>query len=236
MEFFDSFPAFAEPTRIGADRNRLNQRFEVLIGSNLRYIAGKRVLDLASYDGRWAFAALKSGARHVVGIEGSARFVEMAHTAFAEYEIPSDLYRFIVGDVHDTIATITPGTIDTVFCFGFFYHTAHHLALLSSIRRLRPQYLILDTEVVGAKSMDAIIQLREQNPAVWGGGVRDLTPQGKVVAGTPSRAAIEMMLASLGFCWEYRLWEKTNTRWERLEDYRTGKRVTLVAERLAEDE
>ena len=67
---FDEFPRFYETSETFAYPNRLNLRHEAIFGENKEVFEGQRVLDIASHDGRWSFAALKAGATSVVGIEG----------------------------------------------------------------------------------------------------------------------------------------------------------------------
>jgi hypothetical protein len=47
---------------------RLNLRREFIIAPFEKELAGAKVLDLASHDGRWAYAFAGSGAREVVRI------------------------------------------------------------------------------------------------------------------------------------------------------------------------
>lgn len=141
-------------------------------------ISGKRILDLASHDGRWSFAALKAGAAHVLAIEMLPPLVQVTREIFKKYDLPESLYQLIEGDAHKEIKKVPRGTIDTVFCFGFFYHTIHHLELLAEIKRINPQHLILDTDVVTAPR--SVILVRRE---------------GVFLTGIPSRSAVELMLA-----------------------------------------
>src|SRR4051794_17029055 len=138
--FFDSYPRFLRTSgsETQAGTGRLNLRHAAIIETNLDAIRGRRILDIASHDGRWSFAALMAGADHVTGIEAQPGLVASAVETMAEYEISPDRYRFIVGDVHEVINDLTPESFDTIFCFGFLYHTVHHMRLFSSIARLRP--------------------------------------------------------------------------------------------------
>ena len=67
--FFDDYPRFYSTSKTGPSRHRLGARHRAIIEGNERLLVGRRVLDIASHDGRWSFAALKSGAAHVTGIE-----------------------------------------------------------------------------------------------------------------------------------------------------------------------
>ncbi|MDZ7733009.1 MAG: hypothetical protein U5R31_07715 [Acidimicrobiia bacterium] len=61
--FFDTFARFVDSSETGPWVERLNARYEALIHANRHLLDGARVLDLASHDGRFAFAALQAGRR-----------------------------------------------------------------------------------------------------------------------------------------------------------------------------
>ena len=69
--FFDDYPLFFSTSQTGPAPNRLNQRYRACIEWNEPAIRGQRVLDLASHDGRWSFAAIKAGAINAVGNRGA---------------------------------------------------------------------------------------------------------------------------------------------------------------------
>src|SRR3990170_6442773 len=56
--FFDQFPRFYETSQTFAYPSRLNLRHEAIFGENQDIFEGRRVLDIASHDGRWSFASL----------------------------------------------------------------------------------------------------------------------------------------------------------------------------------
>jgi hypothetical protein len=220
--FFDSYPAFYR-TGYSTPPNRLAARHRALIEENRALIAGSSVLDIASHDGRWSFAALHAGAREVVGIEARPELVAAAEENFRAHGAGS--YRFLTGDVHERIAEVA--SADVVFLFGFFYHTIHHALLLAQIRRLAPRALLIDSEVDPGVEAPTI-RLREddaRNPlsAVSSDGERALV-------GLPSRSALDWLLKSAHFSPRYYDWQKAGiTDWDAIEDYRDGKRVSLVA-------
>src|SRR5579863_7632854 len=76
--FFDSYPRFFSTSDTAAAPDRLNQRYRALIQSNAGIISGRRVLDIASHDGRWSLAAHKASAEHVLGIEARQHLVDAA--------------------------------------------------------------------------------------------------------------------------------------------------------------
>src|ERR1017187_9318082 len=83
--FFDRYPEFYSSSVTYPYPNRLNQRHRACIEWNEAMIRGKCVLDLASHDGRWSFAALKAGATKVVGIEARDHLVQAARSNLHEY-------------------------------------------------------------------------------------------------------------------------------------------------------
>lgn len=230
--FFDRYPRFYTTSTVGTDKGeRLNERYRALIRSNIEIIREKTVLDLASHDGRWSFAALEAGARHVTGIEVRSYLVEHAIASCREYGA-GDRCRFIAGDVFDQIEHVQTDSIDTVCCFGFFYHTPHHMLLLSKIDRLNAKYLVLDTEI-DPSTTDCIVRfrkekiVREANSLVGQPG-----DPSHAFVGKPSRSALETMLTSFGWTFSYYDWHRAGIKnWHGIRAYRDGWRVSLVATR-----
>lgn len=229
MGFFDQYPAFQLSSRTGSSPNRLNGRYRALIEANRDVIQGANVLDIASHDGRWSFAAIKAGARHVVGIEGRAHLVASARDAMAAEGVPEERYEFLLGDVHQLIGSLEPSRFTTVFCFGFLYHTAQAATLVEEIGRLHPSHLLIDTAVV--KSELPMILLRRDDPCVEGNAIRTGgEPDRRVLVGMPSRPGLEMMLSNAGFDFTYYDWpSRYQGDWSQLEQYRDGARVTVRA-------
>ena len=232
MNFFDNYPEFYKTSNTKAYPNRLNNRYFVLIENNKDLIQDQSILDIASHDGRWSFAAIKNGARQVLGIEGRKDLVDKAINNMKKYEIPEDKYEFIVGDIHEEIKTIKSDIIDVVFCFGFFYHTIHHMYLLSEIKRLNPKYLILDTVISTSDSV--VIDVLEEDSNVEAYAIKNSTNYDiNVVVGHPSKKALELMLNKCGFSIKYYNWHNGRIKnWEHLESYHNHARVSLVAKNL----
>ena len=67
--FAEDYPRFMEVSELKPKPDRLNERYEAMFARNRDIFDGARVLDLASHDGRYSFAALKTGAAHVTGVE-----------------------------------------------------------------------------------------------------------------------------------------------------------------------
>ena len=138
---------FLETSKTAAYVNRLNWRAEILLTRNLPAIKGKKILDLASHDGRFSWACLRLGARHVTGVEARSHLVKFANENLVGLEYGLESYAFVEDDVFDYLPRVRPGEFDTILCFGFFYHTTRQIELLNEVKRIKPEFFILDTRV-----------------------------------------------------------------------------------------
>jgi hypothetical protein len=228
--FFDSYPRFSSTSETESSIDRLNQRHRALIQSNAEIIAGRSVLDIASHDGRWSLAAHKAGAKYVLGIEARQHLVESARISMREFGVPQGQVEFVQGDMMVELEQLEIGRFDTVFCFGFFYHTMDHMLLLRKIAHLTPASLVMDTAI--STRPGSIIQLqhelieREGNAAVGDPG-----DPAQALAGKPSRQALEWMLKAAGFSdLHYYDWRNCGIeRWDDLKAYYMGSRVSGTA-------
>jgi predicted nicotinamide N-methyase len=195
--FFDPYPRFYETSETTPFPSRLNLRNEAIFGENRDIIDGARVLDIASHDGRWAFAALKQGAKSVVGIEGRPELVEFANESLAQYGIESDRYRFIAGDIFVKLAE-EPIEVDVVLCLGFMYHTLRWNELMTRIRQCKPKYLIIDTAVADGKR--ARVQLKVEDVSEQRNAIVDEFTHGTaVVSGKPTVRALRTIVEAYGY-------------------------------------
>jgi len=212
--FFDEFPAFLATSQTSAVPERLNARHAAIIGHNPAAFAGKRVLDIASHDGRWSFAALKAGAAHVTGIEPRAELIDNAKGSMARYGVRQEEYEFRQGDVFTTLAT-SGLRFDTVLCLGFFYHTIRHSELVHLMERTGARDLIIDTEVALPAVTAGVVAIADTR-RVFGVScdiqllkdpVQDesmawpdaLTRNGYTLVGRPTNAALRFILDHFGF-------------------------------------
>jgi 2-polyprenyl-3-methyl-5-hydroxy-6-metoxy-1,4-benzoquinol methylase len=229
--FFDHYPRFFETSRTAAKPDRLNQRYRALIEANSEMIARRRVLDLASHDGRWSLAANKAGAAHVLGIEARTRLIEAAQSNMREYGVPENQVDFTQGDVLTELDRLEPGQFDTVFCFGFLYHIIDHMPLLRKIARLKPRHLIIDTAVSVRPAN--IIEIRDEEiENESNGAVGEPGRPARTVSGRPTKPALELMLQAAGFRpLRYYDWLHAGIeRWDDVADYYLGTRVSLTSE------
>ncbi|HAQ35252.1 MAG: hypothetical protein CMF74_09455 [Maricaulis sp.] len=227
-DFFDRHPRFLDTSISGAARNRLDTKYIALIERNAHLFKGKRILDLTSHDGRWSHAALLHGATHVTGIEGRKHLIENAAENLGAYGMPPDRYDFIQGDVFEELRKLEPGQFDIVFCFGFLYHTANHVQLISAIERLKPDHLLLETTI--SASPDRIVEIMAEATH------HEFNAMGErpfEVVGWPSRSALSLMLDTAGFRHAYQNWHDHGIGdWSNIEDFRDGTRISLVARRM----
>jgi hypothetical protein len=216
--FFECFSGFVETSQTGSVVDRLNARYLALIHANRELINGSSVLDLASHDGLFSFAALKNGARRVIGIEAEPDLVKKSLAHMERYNIPRNHYEFVCGDVFDDIETVEP--CDIVLCFGLLYHVNNHMLLLSRIAESDPRGMIVDTNISQLES--AVIEVR--NPL--GGSPPRLGGQ---LEGYPTKAALDAMFSSFGWTHRYVDWTQSGLLDRpQMDDYRTGQRVSAI--------
>jgi 2-polyprenyl-3-methyl-5-hydroxy-6-metoxy-1,4-benzoquinol methylase len=229
--FFDEYPRFYDTSETAPFRGRLNLRYEAIFAENRDVFEGASVLDLASHDGRWSLAALKTGAAHVVGIEGRPELVANAKANFEHYGIDGSRYRFVAGDVFEEIAG---GGLrfDVVMCLGFLYHTLRYNELMFHVRQMEPRHLIIDSGVIGDDA--PVVRIRTEPVAEQRNAIADAYSwRGHVLSGEPSVAALQKLLAAYDFevermtDWAQLL--KTNPTAKGVHDYATGRRVTVRA-------
>lgn len=228
--FFDDYARFFQTSKVFPNRDRLNLRYEAIFAGNQSVLEGARVLDIASHDGRWSFAALRTGAAHVTGIEARPELVEGARENFAHYGEDPESYTFICGDIFDVLRQQS-FDVDVVLCLGYLYHTYRHTELLHHIREIDPTCLIVDTYVVpGVKQ--PFVKLFLDRPDNQGKAILD--PYGhaqRTIVGRPSVPALRTMLATYDFGIEQTYdWDSLLARHpdaKQVNDYRTGWRVTV---------
>lgn len=169
-----------------------------MIAANRDILAGARVLDIASHDGRWSFAALQAGAAKVTGIEARKELVKGAEDNFAHYDIDSTKYQFICADVFDALTT-EDLDVDVVMCLGFLYHTLRYNELFAHIRALRPRHVIIDTNVMPGQD-EPVIRLVRDKTAKQQHAVADAySHNGRALVGKPSTPAVQHMLETYDF-------------------------------------
>ncbi|MPY80483.1 MAG: methyltransferase domain-containing protein [Actinophytocola sp.] len=228
--FFDDYPKFLETSKVYSKRGRLNLRYEAIFAANADILDGARVLDLASHDGRWSFAALRTGAAHVTGIEARRKAVESANETFSYYDVDREKYRFVCGDVYDVLRR-EDFDVDVVLCLGYMYHTYRQTELLYRIRQIDPEYLLVDSTVVPDQE-EPFVKLYVDRPQKPGEATLDAFSHGRsTLVGRPSVPALRMMLRTYDFEIEDTCdWHALMAEYPEagvIGDYAEGKRVTM---------
>lgn len=229
--FFDDYPLFYETSETASSATRLNLRHQAMIEANRDILDGARVLDLASHDGRWSFAALKAGAAHVTGVEARRPLVENANKTFAEYGVPTDRYSFVQGDMFRVLAE-QEFDVDVVMCLGFIYHTLRYGELFRGIMDAKPRHCIIDTKVILGD--EPLVRLNVNRTGVQSNAAKDqLTHNRRAIAGWPSVPALKLMLEVYDidveeqYDWPKLLEGHPPDTLRAAGDYHTGNRVTL---------
>jgi hypothetical protein len=229
--FFDGFPRFYETSHTTAFRDRLNLRYDAIFAENRAIFEGARVLDIASHDGRWSLAALETGAKSVVGIEGKADLVEHANANLAAYVEDDSRYTFYAGDVLDVLAR-EKIDVDVVMCLGFLYHTLRYNELMWRIRQLNPRKVIIDTQVHPRAKGPFVRMVLDKAGMQRDAIADDYSYGGLVLVGHPSVPAVRMMAKAYGYEVEsFSDWGsllRDNPTASDVGDYGDLSRVTLV--------
>ena len=210
----------------------MNLRYDALIHQNRDLLEGARVLDLACSEGSYSFGALHVGADHVLGIESREDKVANANEHFHALGVASDRYRFVAGDLFQTLASEKP-QVDVVMCLGYIYHTLRYPELLHRIEATGAQVVIIDGEV--AVSDEPIVRLIEENVQFIGNASEDeFSFENVVLSGRPSVPALEKMLRVYGFCLERQAdWAAIfrDNPGAKFSDYSESRRVSMVFRR-----
>lgn len=250
MGFFNQYPRFFQTSQTSPFPDRLNARHRAIIESNAPHFAGKRVLDIASHDGRWTFAALVAGASHVTGIEPRQELIDNARVTFREYGIQDGTHELWTSGVMEAIDGVQ---VDTVLCLGYYYHTRHQVDLLDKIERTGAKFVIIDTEITPTSEETPLSRADGDARQVFDNPcslqlIRDevgdqqmafsdtATRNGYTLVMRPSRPAIHGLATHFGF-------RVTEFDWpayfvqhpghaDSMTDYRDGWRSTFFLERI----
>lgn len=234
MAFFDRYPRFQSTSYVGASALRLNKRHQAIIEHNRALFAGARVLDLASHDGRWSFAAIQAGAAHVTGIEVRPELVARANETLAAYGVAPARFRFLTGDLPESLGRDAIRA-DVVLLLGFLYHTYRHVELLRRIEETGARHVIVDTAICRdpAGSASPVVELRREAVESHAAqAVPDRAHAPDAIVGYPSRAAVLFLFDYFGFDSEEYDWAPLLTdgpagAQDDVLDYRSGGRATF---------
>ena len=127
----------------------LNARLEVLLTQNQKFIKGKKILDVGSHMGTFAYAALKSGADFIHGIDSEEKMIVLGKNLFQELNVSKESYSMQVCDAMQYLESLEEKSFDTVLCLGMLYYTTEPYRLLKLMLKAARETVILDTFTAG---------------------------------------------------------------------------------------
>jgi 2-polyprenyl-3-methyl-5-hydroxy-6-metoxy-1,4-benzoquinol methylase len=225
--FPDGSPFIEGMTKIPV--RKLRWRAKALVENNAFAIKDKSILDLRCQNGQFMHAALQNGAKYVEGIERQQELVDMANENLSIYTNNADSakYKIHKGSLLGVLRKVKPNTFDTIFCFGVMNKLINNTGLMQQIVRIQPSYLIIDVDV--NKSSEAITELDIEGEE---SASSEDAQSGKNV-NLPSKSAIELLLSTYKFKFDYVDWSKLGiVNWAGLEDYLDSKRLSIIASKL----
>jgi hypothetical protein len=176
---------------------RMNHRYRHVIEPHRRELAGARVLDLGSHDGRWSYALASAGAASVLGVEGRAELIAQ----YADFPASAfkDRVSFVCGDfVAEMDRLLAVGeTFDVIACLGVYYHTMQHYRMLIQMTAFRPKLIILDS--IFARSNDPVIVVSREPTDQKLNSIAQVDGQGVAPIGRVSVPALRIMAQSVGY-------------------------------------
>ena len=187
-------------------------------------LRGKRVLDIGTWDGYWAFEALKRGAREVVAIDDFSDIANFMDLKKCPPWFTFDLCREALGYTEDQckriemsvydVANGELGRFDIVFCFGVIYHCRYPLLALDRISMVCDESLYVESATLDYYSAyqggDVTARTYEDNHVVM-----EFYPGAQYAGGAtnwwvPTLKCLAQMVRSAGFENVY-AWPMTKT-------------------------
>jgi hypothetical protein len=221
---FSKESGFTADSQLGyneAGLNRLNARFKVFMEPFKKEFEGHNVLDLASHDGRWSYAALMLGAAHVTGIEARPELIKKGEHIFQK-EAFRGRTRFIAGDVFEVMPDLQTRNVrfDVVLCLGLFYHVMDHFRLMKLMDGFHPRIIILDTGLIDDDKPYISLDTEPSDQflnTISAAGERD------TLVGLVSKGGLRLMASSLGYEYRFLDWNAAKfSNKANLQDYFSG--------------
>ena len=123
----------------------LNARIDNLLTRNLDCFKGKRILDIGSHIGTFAYSALEMGAEFVQGIDTEVKTIERGQKLFQQLKVPESRYSLKVDDAFRYLENLEEGSFDTVLCLGTLYYMVEPYRLLKLMQKVAKEAVLLDT-------------------------------------------------------------------------------------------
>lgn len=169
-------------------------------------LTGKRVLDIAPWNGFFSFECARRGAAEVVSLGPE----DPADTGFAQTRdlLELDNVRYVRGSVYD-ISPETTGHFDIVLFLGLIYHLRHPLLALDKIHDVCTDKLFTDTPYIDNIVFDRTVDEATKAAIILNGRVTNqlpmlyFTPEAETGDAfnwfMPNLKAFRAMVASSGF-------------------------------------
>jgi hypothetical protein len=215
-----------------AAAQRMHERHKRIIEANPDSFQGKTVLDLASHNGRWTYAALEAGATFALGIEARQELISRGIPEFVE--IPQEKYQFICGDIFDQQALASAAgyrKFDTVLCLGIFYHITDHYRLIRQMRSFNPSSIIFDSSFLTGDT--SAVRFRQEDSSDPSNALPEHDDVSGALKGLASIGFMRQTAALSGYDMHIIPWRRDNTDHpESVEDYldstREARRLTMI--------
>ena len=123
----------------------LNARINNLLTRNQDCVHGKRILDIGSHMGTFAYSALELGAEFVQGIDTEEKTIERGKELFKQAKVPESRYDLQVDDAFRYLESLEEGSFDTVLCLGTLYYMGEPYRLLKLMQRVAKEAILIDT-------------------------------------------------------------------------------------------
>ncbi|MBL78838.1 MAG: SAM-dependent methyltransferase [Nitrosomonadaceae bacterium] len=123
----------------------LNARLDALLTQNQEFINGKKILDVGSHMGTFAYAALQSGAYFIHGIDSEEKMIVLGKKLFQEKNVSKETYSMQACDALQYLESVEEKSFDTVLCLGMLYYSTEPYRLLKLMLRAAKETVILDT-------------------------------------------------------------------------------------------
>ena len=123
----------------------LNARIDSLLTRNLDCFKGKKILDIGSHMGTFAYSALEMGAEFVQGIDTEEKTIERGQKLFQQLKVPESRYNLKVDDAFRYLENLEEGSFDTVLCLGTLYYMVEPYRLLKLMQKVAKEAVLLDT-------------------------------------------------------------------------------------------
>ncbi|MPQ92224.1 DUF1698 domain-containing protein [Thioclava sp. JE_KL1] len=218
MGFYDFLPEIDRYAEDPGTVERMNLRHKMIIKPLEQEIAGKRVLDLAAHDGRWAYAFAAAGASEVVGIEGRQELIDR-FDQFPRAHLREKV-TLTCDDIFDGMQKLIDAgeRFDVVGVLGILYHVMDHFRLFQLVRQLGPELVIVDSEF--AQRPGPVILLMRERTDNELNSIPQIEGQEKALIGIPSFPAMTAMADVLDYDCHWLDWEQIgNGQRQHIGDY-----------------